>query len=244
MLPTAWKRLAKKFVLPTSTCKVCFKPISPQSWVHLINPELHICSACFRAFFPCFKTFRIDGIEALAIYAYDETIREKLYQLKGCFDLEIATVFLDYFKRELHWKFKNYVLVPAPSWEGDDQIREFNHVVEIFRGLNLPIQKALVKTEHLKQADLNYEQRQEVSKRIRLSENVDLNGKNVLFVDDVLTSGATAKACIHLLEEAGAKKVRLLVMAKTKKPEEKRKKAINEKGQVSHKQISGINPLE
>jgi predicted amidophosphoribosyltransferase len=43
--------------------------------------------------------------------------------------------------------------------------------------------------------------------------------------DDVLTSGATAKACIHLLEEAGAKKVRLLVMAKTKKPEEKKEKS-------------------
>jgi len=186
----------------------------------------------------------MEDIESLAIYPYDETIREKLYQLKGCFDLEIAPIFLDYFKKELHWKFKNCVLVPAPSWEGDDQIREFNHVVEIFRGLNLPIQKALVKTEHLKQADLNYEQRQEVSKRIRLSDEADVKGKSILFVDDVFTSGATAKACIHLLKQAGAKKVRLLVMAKTKKPEEKRKKTINEKGQVSPKQISGINPLE
>jgi hypothetical protein len=36
--------------------------------------------------------------------------------------------------------------------------------------------KSVGQNEHLKQADLNYEQRQEVSKRIRLSENVDLNG--------------------------------------------------------------------
>ncbi len=210
-------------------CKVCFREINPQSWIHLCKRDAHICSSCFRSFVPVFKTFRLGDVQALAIYAYDETIREKLFQLKGCFDLEIASVFLDYFNRELHRNFRKYVLVPAPSWEGDDHVREFNHVIEIFKTLSLPIQRALVKTEHVKQADLNYEQRQEVSKRIQLSKAAQVKGKNILFVDDVLTSGATAKACIQLLREAGAKRIQILVMAKTKKPEEKRKKSRNEK---------------
>ena len=202
-------------------CKVCFKEISPQSWLHLFLPKAHICSSCFRSFSPQFKKIILDGTSGLSVYAYDETIREKLYQLKGCFDIEIAPIFLEYFKRELHLTFRNFIIVPAPSWEGDDCVREFNHVIEIFKILNIPIQKALLKTEKVKQADLNYEQRQNVSKRIQLSPQAKVTGKNVLFVDDVLTSGATAKACIHLLRQAGAKQIRLLVMAKTKKPEEK-----------------------
>ncbi len=227
-LAKAWKKLATKFVLPTSMCKVCFKEISPQSWLHLAHPKAKICSACFRSFSPHFKAIKLDGVTGLSIYSYDEVIREKLYQLKGCFDQEIAPVFLDFFRRELHWNFRKFVAVPAPSWEGDNQLREFNHVVEIFKVLGLPIQMALVKTEHIKQADLNFEKRQEVSQRIELSANANLKGKYVLFVDDVLTSGATAKACIHLLQQAGAKKIRFLVMAKTEKPKEKRKKETNE----------------
>ena len=39
-------------------------------------------------------------------------------------------------------------------------------------------------------------------------------GKTVTLVDDVVTTGATALACARRLEEAGAREVRLLTVAR------------------------------
>jgi competence protein ComFC len=62
---------------------------------------MHICSECFREFSPFFHKIKLGNIEVLSIYVYDETIRDKLYRLKGCHDIELAPVFLDYFLIEL-----------------------------------------------------------------------------------------------------------------------------------------------
>lgn len=40
-----------------------------------------------------------------------------------------------------------------------------------------------------------------------------LKGKNILLVDDILTTGATMAECAKVLREAGAKSVRGLVLA-------------------------------
>lgn len=44
-----------------------------------------------------------------------------------------------------------------------------------------------------------------------------LQGKAVLLIDDVLTTGATANACAKVLLAAGAKEVRVLALARVKK---------------------------
>jgi predicted amidophosphoribosyltransferase len=44
--------------------------------------------------------------------------------------------------------------------------------------------------------------------------NQILEGKRVLLVDDVLTTGATAESCARVLLKAGAKAVDLLVLAR------------------------------
>ena len=207
-----------KFDLPTSMCKLCFKKIRPTSWHHLLHKNMHICSQCFREFNPLFLNTKLGNIDVLSIYEYDETIRDKLYRLKGCHDIELAPIFLDYFILELAIRYWGYIMVPAPSWHEDDEKREFNHVIEIFKNLPLKMVNALIKTDNVKQADLHFKERQEIGRRLGLAENVNLTGKNILFVDDVMTTGATSKACVQLLKKAGAKRVKILVMSKTADP--------------------------
>lgn len=182
---------------------------------------MHICSQCFREFTPLFLKTKLGDIDVLSIYSYDETIRDKLYRLKGCHDIELAPIFLDYFLLELTIRYWGYTMVPAPSWHEDDEKREFNHVIEMFKTIPLKMVKALIKTDNVKQADLHFNERQEIGKRITLIENTNFAGKNILFVDDVMTTGATSKACVELLKKAGAKQVKILVMSKTIDPKDK-----------------------
>lgn len=47
----------------------------------------------------------------------------------------------------------------------------------------------------------------------RLSRNADVRGKTVVLVDDIVTTGATAAACVRLLRRSGAERVFCLTVA-------------------------------
>ena len=106
-------------------------------------------------------------------------------------------------------------MVPVPSYKQDDEIREFNHVEEMFKILNLPIRKMIVKTKKVKQATSTSNKRKEIGKHLVLVDNSDLSKYKILLVDDVYTTGSTMKACIRLIEKLHPKKIEVLVMSKT-----------------------------
>lgn len=105
-------------------------------------------------------------------------------------------------------------MIPAPSYQKNDEERGFNHVEEMFSVLNLKMKKCIHKTKQVKQADLTTKERQEIGSVLEI-DNVDLSGKNVLLVDDVYTTGSTIKAMINLVRQKGAKKIKVLLMSKT-----------------------------
>jgi predicted amidophosphoribosyltransferase len=43
-----------------------------------------------------------------------------------------------------------------------------------------------------------------------------LSGQNVLLVDDVMTTGATANECARLLKRNGAKEIKVFTLARSK----------------------------
>lgn len=165
---------------------------------------------------PKFICFCQGKIKGTAIYEYDEQIQSMLYQFKGCYDIELREVFLNPYITELKLKYHNYVIVPIPSFISDDKAREFNHVIEMFSFLNLPIIKAIVKLEKYKQSDQKYKDRTNVRKILGLSEIESLKNKKILLVDDVYTTGNTIQASIDLLTSLKPKKIEILVMAKVK----------------------------
>ena len=199
---------------PTRICKLCFKDIKDVNLFNLVHPETCICRTCFKDIVGRFIPFRVSGYKALAVYHYDEKIQSLIYQLKGCFDIEIADVFLSRYKDELNLMFHNYVMIPVPSYYKDDLKREFNHVVEIFKLLKLPMLKILRKTKGVKQANSTSKQRKDISKYLTIK-NTDLTGKKVLIVDDVYTTGSTMKAAIKLVEKLHPKTIKVLVISKT-----------------------------
>ena len=198
----------------TDICKICFKPIEQTTFHSLIFKNPTICHDCLLKFGPVLRTFRIDGVECFHIYFYNEKVQEILYQFKGCNDYELRNTFLEYYLTCLNYKFKNYEIIPAPSSVKSDKERGFNHVEEIFRNLNLKMNKCIHKTKQVKQADLTTKERKKIGQYLTV-DNVDLKHKKVLLVDDVYTTGSTIKSMIKLVKERGAKKIKVLLMSKT-----------------------------
>ena len=105
--------------------------------------------------------------------------------------------------------------MPAPSSKIDDEKRGFNHVKEIYKSLGLPILDILEKNTVDKQSSKSKKKRLNIEKIIE-GENIEiLNGKKVLIVDDIYTTGATIFKCIEIVKEARPKVIKVLVVAKT-----------------------------
>ena len=116
-----------------SYCLMCFNEIKIDNLHALLHPDINICDKCLSLLSPIRKTEKINGIKGEYLFTYSEYMKEKIYTLKGCGDIELAKSFLNYFKDELISKYRGYILVPAPSSESDNKERGFNHVEEIFK---------------------------------------------------------------------------------------------------------------
>lgn len=195
-------------------CKSCFKDIKQNSFHELFSSQNFVCSKCILEANPKFKYFDINGVKAISIYDYDEHMKTKMYLYKGCEDYEMKDYFIFPYRLELKILFSKYTIIPIPSYEEDDKKRGYNHVIEAFKCLDLPFLKAIIKTENIKQKELNYEQRQDIHKCFIWNKKIEIEGKKILLVDDVCTTGASLKAAINLIKQHNPKKIKILVIAK------------------------------
>lgn len=73
----------------------------------------------------------------------------------------------------------------------------------------------LIKThETLRQSELNKSDRLiNIKNSFTIKPNSDIEGKNIILIDDIFTTGATANECSKILKKAGAKSVIVAVIA-------------------------------
>lgn len=97
--------------------------------------------------------------------------------------------------------------------------RGYNQTELIFKewliSQHLPTENLLLRikaTPHL--FKYNPAERKEILKgAFSLAESVEVAGKNILIVDDIFTTGATAAGCAEVLKNAGAKKIFVMAFA-------------------------------
>ena len=111
--------------------------------------------------------------------------------------------------------------IPVPLHPRRERARGFNQAREIARRLELPVVEALVRSRHTpSQVDLEAEQRHaNVQGAFSLRRRwfrapLTLEGRTVVLVDDVSTTGATLEACAAVLQDAGAREIRALTAAR------------------------------
>ena len=117
------------------------------------------------------------------------------------------------------------VLVPVPLHRRRIWTRGFNQSGLIARELSRRLEVGarhdiLVRvkaTPPLKGMSLAKRQRT-VQGAFRVADGLDLSGKTVVLIDDVLTTGSTTEACAKSLHRAGAARVELLSWARVLRP--------------------------
>ena len=213
---------SKKSATATRFCKVCHKPIEQNSIFNSFFAAKSICLRCFSALKPTYVHWKENGISFTSVYPYEEAYQSLIYLYKGCGDFELRHAFLERLFPFLRVRYRNYIVVPAPSSSVKIEARGFDHLPAMFEGLGKEVRCLLQKTSDFKQSDQNKYGRKKVGNYISLVPGAKIRGQKVLLVDDVFTTGATVRACLKLLLKLRPAKIEVLVLARVAKDRKRR----------------------
>lgn len=231
-------RMAVDAVLPPR-CLVTGDPVdrqgavSPQVWRGLRFISAPYCRCCGFPF-----EFAVEGAalcahclasppvfaSARAPLVYDEGSREIVLKFKHADQTHAVHAFLPWLKRAgAEMLEKADVIVPVPLHRFRLLQRRYNQAALIAQALardcGLPYRPlALMRCRPTpSQGHLGYKERQKNVKgafQVPPGQVEALAGKTVILVDDVFTTGATARECTKALLAAGAREVHVLAVAR------------------------------
>ncbi|MFQ6049963.1 MAG: ComF family protein [Candidatus Paceibacterales bacterium] len=121
----------------------------------------------------------------------------------------------------------DFVLIPVPlgkrklRWRGFNQAEEIAKVISKF--LEIPLINNALKKERetLPQVELTEEERKEnILGTFSCQNQEKIQGRKILLVDDVYTTGSTMEECARVLKESGAKEIIGIVVTRAKPGED------------------------
>lgn len=158
----------------------------------------------------------------------DPVIQNLIYYFKYKPFASIAPVLSDLLYKYLsflnlisYFSNQNFVITPIPLHIIRHWKRGYNQSELIAKnladkfGIEMKIFLKRVKnTKQQAKAKKSNERKENVAGAFKIINPAEVNSKNILLIDDVYTSGATASEAAKVLKSAGAKKIIVLVIAK------------------------------
>ena len=133
-----------------------------------------------------------------SLYVYGPPMDHWFHQVKQLKDELLAPVWIFPHRRRLRRLLKGAYLVYAPSTLEQTQRRGFFALEAFYAPLGLPIHHHLRKIGH-EQKGLGASLRSTISEAIELERPLPPGLTHVVLIEDVLTTGATARSCVHCL---------------------------------------------
>lgn len=214
-------------------CPACgerFHPIESPLCVQCGQPFVsphgldHLCSRCQQHSFK-FQKARSAGL-------YKDALRTVIHHYKYHGRVQMAAPLSALLWRVFlaHWDPQqiDYV-VPVPLHKRRLRVRGFNQAHLLIRSwpqlageVQIDFGRECIAAHMLArcrstapQTGMNRRQREaNVRQAFRMTGTLDVQGRHILLVDDVLTTGATADACARILMSSGAASVQLLTLAR------------------------------
>ena len=194
-----------RYLAKEKVCKICGKPLSSG-----------LCEDCRR------RRNKFDFSRSVALYEgkWREIIH--LFKYRGLFTLSsyLGEKLWEVYRNNPIYETADYIIpVPLTYWtrvkRGYHQTLLLANYLSrktgkkvlrkvLYKSKNIPSQTGLSRKERLKNVRGAFQTR---NSRI-------IKGKNILLIDDVLTTGATVNECVKILKKAGVKKVFVLTLAR------------------------------
>lgn len=204
-----------ELIFPTS-CAICGKLYKKT-----------ICPICYRSLKPEIKTKKIneENFNLYFISFYEGKIKKLILQFKFKEKAYLNELFTELIIRDN--KLKNIIeeydfIVPVPMYKLNKISRGYNQTELIASKLENKLKiKKLVCLEKIKQNKkqslLSEKERKTNIINVYKLVNKNIANKKVLLIDDIYTTGSTAKECIKELQKGKPKKADVLVISKSKK---------------------------
>jgi ComF family protein len=194
-----------------SRCNLCFEPLS------LSAQGGSVCEAC--------KLHHTPTDEIRFLWDYDGLARDLIRSMKYQPSLALAALCGTLLKDALPHFFARQrwdLIIPVPSSHLTYRRRLFHPCAELAHGiarqLKIPSRNILIHNRRrLPQASLNHNARlSRLRALFTIKPGASVEGKHILLVEDVITTGATIAAAAYQLKKAGAVRVDVLALARTR----------------------------
>lgn len=177
-------------------CSYCQKQIK-LNFLNLIKESVY-CLNCFEQFELVDNTFikiiNTRPIKINIIYNYNVYAKNFLYEYKENKDLIIIKLFqeilVNYIKIKTNFAIEETLIIYPSSTNKNYQKRKFNPMKEIVDLLKYENQSGPKRLDNISQGKLNLRKRRE-KKQIYQAKELKTNFKNLLLIEDVITTGTT-----------------------------------------------------
>ena len=199
-------------------CQGCFDelPYTGEEFCHGCG---NISSSCI-----CHRNENLFS-RCYAAFYYLDSAKGGVVYLKNTKNNVFPRLFAEKIRSDIEadpYEFKADFIVPVPMSKTKLRKRGFNQAEvladALSQQLNIPIcNDALVKSiSFVAQHKLSATRRKtNASHLYSAGKNIDIKGKTVIIVDDVMTTGSTINSCAEILLEMGAEKIIAAVAAST-----------------------------
>ena len=209
------------FFLPRF-CPACKQKLSTE--------EKYICDVCINSISPAMNSLIImeferkfsekklvSGFTTPFIFEKDKELQHIIHSIKYsnkfAVGKRLGDIIADKCGREIiSWNID--LISPVPLHQLKKVNRGYNQSFYLAKGLgkslNIKVSQRLLKREKFTQTQtaLTLMERQEnVGNAFKIRKKGIVKGKNILIIDDVITTGATVNECARVLKEAGANKI-------------------------------------
>jgi competence protein ComFC len=188
--------------------------------------EGYICSSCFcllKLKFKLMKVFNKPYNYLIYIDAYSLKTRKQIIDFKFNNKAFYAEYFIELLCR--NHKLIDFLeqfdyIVPVPMNKTKKLERGYNQTELL---ANILSNKILVPVCDILEKPVEYKIQSSLSKKERITnvknafkikKNIDIKGKNIILLDDIFTTGATAFECSKVLKYSNTNKICVLVIAK------------------------------
>lgn len=180
-----------------------------------VNPKIHACKDCEPLLVPVGKIKQTADISFFAVYHFNQPVKNMLhnykYNGKKYLAREISDILADFYnENNLSADVITFVPLHKAKLRKRGYDQSFLIAKHLAKKLNLPFDTLLNRVINTKtQTLLNHEERI-INVKNAFTPAKTLIPKDVLLIDDTITTGSTAEECAKALLFSGAKHVTVL----------------------------------